>query len=86
MSCFTQYLFFSNGGKKHGSSFFYQYFFMVLQRVFYAGLGTTAMGMICFPEETKEFTKNNGTLAKQYINIAYNFLYGGNFSYFYFLK
>ncbi|XP_063372641.1 MICOS complex subunit MIC27 [Cydia amplana] len=48
----------------------------IIRKVLYAGLGTTAMGMICFPEETKEFTKNNGVLAKQYINIAYNFLYG----------
>ncbi|KPJ17822.1 hypothetical protein RR48_06628 [Papilio machaon] len=47
-----------------------------IRRVFYAGIGTTAMGAICFPEETKDLAKNNGALAKQYINIAYNFLYG----------
>ncbi|XP_060810378.1 MICOS complex subunit MIC27 isoform X2 [Amyelois transitella] len=48
----------------------------IIRRVFYAGVGTTAMGMICFPEDTKELMKSNGVLAKQYINIAYNFLYG----------
>ena len=36
------------------------------------------MGYICFPEETKEIMKDNGAFIKQYINIAYNFLYGGN--------
>ncbi|XP_068628450.1 MICOS complex subunit MIC27 isoform X2 [Battus philenor] len=49
----------------------------LIRRVFYASIGTTAMGAICFPEETKELAKTNGALAKQYINIAYNFLYGG---------
>ncbi|CAK1600279.1 unnamed protein product [Parnassius mnemosyne] len=48
----------------------------IIRRVFYAGIGTAAMGGICFPEETKEIAKRNGALAKQYINIAYNFLYG----------
>ncbi|CAH2069042.1 unnamed protein product, partial [Iphiclides podalirius] len=48
----------------------------IIRRVFYAGVGTTAMGSICFPEETKDLFKSNGALAKQYINIAYNFLYG----------
>ncbi|XP_030030936.2 uncharacterized protein LOC115447836 [Manduca sexta] len=48
----------------------------IIRRVFYAGVGTTAMGMVCFPEETKEVLKSNSNLAKQYINIAYNFLYG----------
>lgn len=47
-----------------------------IRRIFYAGLGTTGMGYICFPEETKEIIKDNGGLMKQYINIAYNFLYG----------
>ncbi|XP_047506832.1 MICOS complex subunit MIC27-like isoform X4 [Pieris napi] len=47
-----------------------------IKRVFYATLGTTAMGYVCFPEETKQIMNENGTLAKQYINIAYNFLYG----------
>ncbi|XP_045504570.1 MICOS complex subunit MIC27 [Colias croceus] len=47
-----------------------------IRRIFYAGLGTTAMGYVCFPEETKQIMNENGTLAKQYINIAYNFLYG----------
>ncbi|RVE52066.1 hypothetical protein evm_003344 [Chilo suppressalis] len=48
----------------------------VFRRVLYAGLGTTGMGLVCFPEETRELLKSNGALAKQYINIAYNFLYG----------
>lgn len=47
------------------------------QRIFYAGLGTTSMGYVCFPEETKQIIKDNGALLKQYINIAYNFCYGG---------
>ncbi|XP_041973736.1 MICOS complex subunit MIC27-like isoform X2 [Aricia agestis] len=47
-----------------------------IRRLFYAGLGTTAMGYVCFPEETKEIMSENSTLLKQYINIAYNFLYG----------
>ncbi|CAH0722961.1 unnamed protein product, partial [Brenthis ino] len=47
-----------------------------IRRLFYAGLGTTGMGYICFPEETKVIMKNNGSLIKQYINIAYNFFYG----------
>ncbi|XP_023954735.2 MICOS complex subunit MIC27 [Bicyclus anynana] len=48
----------------------------LIRRIFYAGLGTTGMGYICFPEETKQLMKDNGSLAKQYINIAYNFFYG----------
>ncbi|XP_075980429.1 uncharacterized protein LOC142979416 isoform X2 [Anticarsia gemmatalis] len=48
----------------------------IIRRVIYAGTGTTLMGLVCFPEETKETLKNNSALAKQYINIAYNFLYG----------
>lgn len=52
--------------------------FLIFQRIFYAGLGTTGMGYICFPEETKEIMKDNSGLIKQYINIAYNFFYGGN--------
>ncbi|KAI5635841.1 apolipoprotein O domain-containing protein [Phthorimaea operculella] len=48
----------------------------IIRRVFYAGIGTTIMGAVCFPEETKELAHQNGVLAKQYINIAYNFLYG----------
>ncbi|KAJ2944001.1 hypothetical protein O0L34_g8326 [Tuta absoluta] len=48
----------------------------IIKRVFYAGIGTTIMGAVCFPEETKELAQQNGVLAKQYINIAYNFLYG----------
>ncbi|XP_021209059.1 uncharacterized protein LOC101737762 isoform X2 [Bombyx mori] len=47
-----------------------------IRRIIYAGAGTTAMGLVCFPEDTKEIYKNNSVLAKQYINIAYNFLYG----------
>ncbi|KAM3960153.1 uncharacterized protein ACR2FA_005782 isoform 1-T1 [Aphomia sociella] len=47
-----------------------------IRRLLYAGVGTTTMGMVCFPDETKELIKSNGALAKQYINIAYNFLYG----------
>ncbi|KAL0849787.1 hypothetical protein ABMA28_011734 [Loxostege sticticalis] len=48
----------------------------IIRRLFYTGLGTTGMGLVCFPEQTKELMKSNGALAKQYINIAYNFLYG----------
>ncbi|XP_045760748.1 uncharacterized protein LOC123864395 isoform X1 [Maniola jurtina] len=48
----------------------------LIRRIFYAGLGTTGMGYICFPEETKQLMKDNGSLLKQYINIAYNFFYG----------
>ncbi|PZC77657.1 uncharacterized protein LOC110376571 isoform X1 [Helicoverpa armigera] len=48
----------------------------LIRRVIYATAGTTAMGWVCFPEETKDILKNNSVLAKQYINIAYNFLYG----------
>ncbi|KAJ0181440.1 hypothetical protein K1T71_003525 [Dendrolimus kikuchii] len=48
----------------------------IIKRLFYASLGTTGMGFVCFPEETKELAKNNSALVKQYINIAYNFLYG----------
>ncbi|KAH9634432.1 hypothetical protein HF086_008266 [Spodoptera exigua] len=48
----------------------------IIRRVFYAGATTTAMGYVCFPEETKDIMKNNSVLAKQYVNIAYNFLYG----------
>lgn len=48
----------------------------IIKRLFYAGLGTTAMGFVCFPEESKELAKQDLGLAKQYINIAYNFLYG----------
>ncbi|KAJ8733717.1 hypothetical protein PYW07_014268 [Mythimna separata] len=48
----------------------------IIRRVFYAGVGTTAMGYVCFPEETREIMKDNSVLAKKYINIAYNFLYG----------
>ncbi|XP_049887878.1 uncharacterized protein LOC126382149 [Pectinophora gossypiella] len=48
----------------------------IIRRLFYAGVGTTIMGAVCFPEETKELAKENGVLAKQYANIAYNFLYG----------
>ncbi|XP_072935578.1 uncharacterized protein [Epargyreus clarus] len=48
----------------------------IIKRLFYATVGTTIMGSICFPDETKELAKSNGALAKQYINIAYNFLYG----------
>ncbi|CAG9576201.1 unnamed protein product [Danaus chrysippus] len=47
-----------------------------IKRIFYAGLGTSVMGYVCFPEETKQIYKDNGAVAKQYINIAYNFLYG----------
>lgn len=47
-----------------------------IRRVLYASVSTTAMGFVCFPDETKELVKSNGALAKQYINIAYNFLYG----------
>ncbi|XP_053601230.1 MICOS complex subunit MIC27 isoform X2 [Plodia interpunctella] len=50
-----------------------------IRRVIYTGVGTTTMGLVCFPEDTKEIVKSNGVLAKQYINIAYNFLYGGSF-------
>ncbi|XP_059049189.1 MICOS complex subunit MIC27 [Achroia grisella] len=48
----------------------------IIRRVLYAGIGTTALGFVCFPDETRELLKNNGVLAKQYVNIAYNFLYG----------
>ncbi|CAK1548739.1 unnamed protein product [Leptosia nina] len=48
----------------------------LIRRIFYSSLGTTAMGYVCFPEETKQIMSENGVLAKQYINIAYNFLYG----------
>ncbi|CAG9782701.1 unnamed protein product [Diatraea saccharalis] len=48
----------------------------IFRRLVYTGLGTTGMGLVCFPEETKEIIKTNGSFAKQYINIAYNFLYG----------
>ncbi|XP_045453760.1 uncharacterized protein LOC123663063 [Melitaea cinxia] len=48
----------------------------LIRRLFYAGLGTTGMGYICFPEETKQIMNDNGVFVKQYINIAYNFLYG----------
>ncbi|XP_026484516.1 uncharacterized protein LOC113392348 [Vanessa tameamea] len=48
----------------------------LIRKIFYAGLGTMGMGYICFPEETKQFTKDNGAFMKQYINIAYNFFYG----------
>ncbi|CAH2267812.1 jg5749 [Pararge aegeria aegeria] len=48
----------------------------LIRRIFYAGLGTTGMGYVCFPEETKQLMKDNGTLLRQYINIAYNFCYG----------
>lgn len=48
----------------------------IIRRVFYASATTTAMGYVCFPEETKDIMKNNSALAKQYVNIAYNFLYG----------
>lgn len=39
------------------------------------------MGYVCFPEETKDIMKSNSALAKQYVNIAYNFLYGGKVTY-----
>lgn len=48
----------------------------IFRRLLYTGLGTTGMGLVCFPEETKDLIKSNGALTKQYINIAYNFLYG----------
>ncbi|CAH0600195.1 unnamed protein product [Chrysodeixis includens] len=48
----------------------------LIKRVIYAGAGTTGMGLVCFPDETRDVLKSNSTLAKQYINIAYNFLYG----------
>ncbi|CAG9110961.1 unnamed protein product [Plutella xylostella] len=48
----------------------------IFRRLIYSGVGTTAMGSVCFPEETKEIARNNGVLARTYINIAYNFLYG----------
>ncbi|VVC96047.1 unnamed protein product [Leptidea sinapis] len=44
------------------------------RRALYAGIGTTVMGYTCFPEDTKRIMSENGTLAKQYMNIAYNFL------------
>lgn len=52
------------------------------QRLLYATAGTTGMGLVCFPEDTREILKNNSELAKQYINIAYNFLYGGNYHFY----
>ncbi|CAB3221086.1 unnamed protein product [Arctia plantaginis] len=48
----------------------------IIRRVIYAGAGTTVMGLVCFPEETKDILQKNSVLAKQYINIAYNFFYG----------
>ncbi|XP_026323986.1 uncharacterized protein LOC113233179 [Hyposmocoma kahamanoa] len=46
------------------------------RRIIYTSVGTTAMGAVCFPEETSQLAAKNGVLAKQYINIAYNFFYG----------
>lgn len=37
------------------------------------------MGYVCFPEQTKDILKENGAFVKKYVNIAYNFLYGGEF-------
>lgn len=48
----------------------------IIRRLIYASAGTTGMGLVCFPEETTDILKSNSALAKQYINIAYNFFYG----------
>lgn len=54
----------------------------MFQRVIYTTVGTGIMGSLCFPEETSTVTSAVTKHSRHYINVAYNFFYGGiNFFY-----
>jgi len=45
-----------------------------LKRIVYSSAGAITMAAICYPKKTER----GFDIAKYYINISYNFIYGGN--------
>lgn len=44
------------------------------KRVVYSSTGALAMASLCYPKKAAEGVD----LAKHYVNVGYNFIYGGN--------
>ena len=45
------------------------------KRIMYSSAGALSMAAICYPKKTKE----GFDITKHYMNVAYNFIYGGNY-------
>lgn len=44
------------------------------KRIMYSSAGALSMAAICYPKKAKE----GFVMAKHYVNVGYNFIYGGN--------
>lgn len=46
----------------------------MFKRIVYSSTGAITMAAICYPKKTEE----GFNMAKHYVNVGYNFVYGGN--------
>lgn len=47
------------------------------KKTLYATVGALGMASVCYPKEAAEYSEVALTESKKYVNIAYNFVYGG---------
>jgi hypothetical protein len=47
------------------------------RRIIYGTAGAAAMTVLCYPRESAEISDQSLQIAKYYITIMYNFIYGG---------